>query len=101
MTSRYASPAGYSTRIDVLRERRKGLNAYAELLGSRIGSKLDLTVHEIFWATEKRRRELNGHVETVSSLNLNVASSWTAEKFARCRIVLSDAAAALGELGMK
>ena len=99
MTSRYATPAGYSTRIDVLRERRKGLNAYAELLGSRIGSKLDLTVHEIFWATEKRRRELDGHVEIVSSLNLNEASGWTVKKVDRCRTVLSDAAAALGELG--
>jgi len=99
MTSRYATPAGYSNRIDVLRERRKGLNAYAELLGSRIGSKLDLTVHEIFWATEKRRRELDGHVETVSSLNLNDASGWTVEKVDRCRTVLGDAAAALGELG--
>lgn len=99
MTARYAHPTGYSTRIDVLRERRKGLNAYAELLGSRIGSKLDLTVHEIFWATEKRRRELDAHVETVSSLNLNEASGWTVERVDRCRTVLSDAAAALGELG--
>jgi very-short-patch-repair endonuclease len=99
MTSRYVTPAGYSTRIDVLRERRKGLNAYAELLGSRIGSKLDLTVHEVFWATEKRRRELDRHVETVSSLNLNDASAWSVEKVDRCRTVLSDAAAALGELG--
>ena len=99
MTARYVPPAGYSTRIDVLRERRKGLNAYAELLGGRIGSKLDLTVHEIFWATEKRRCELVGHVETVSSLNLNDASGWNVEKIDRCRTVLSDAAAALGELG--
>ena len=99
MSSRYAMPAGYATRIDVLRERRKGLNAYAELLGSRIGSKLDLTVHEIFWATEKRRRALDGHAETVSGLNLHDASTWSVEKVDKCRTVLSDAAGALDELG--
>lgn len=99
MTSRYSTPAGYSTRLDVLRERRKGLNAYAELLGSRIGSKLDLTVHEIFWATEKRRLQLDGHIGTVSGLNLSDASKWSAEKVDKCRTVLSDAAGALEELG--
>lgn len=99
MTSRFSMPAGYSTRLDVLRERRKGLNAYAGLLGSRIGSKLDLTVHEIFWATEKWRLQLDGHMGTVSGLNVADTSEWSVEKVDKCRTVLSDAAGALGELG--
>ena len=101
MASKYASPAGYAARIEILRERRRGLNAYAELLGSRIGNKLDLTVHEVFWATEVRRQGMQGHEEAVLGQNLSEATGWSGEKLERCKSVLGDAAAALEALGYR
>ncbi|MCY4745655.1 DUF4011 domain-containing protein [Pelomonas sp. UHG3] len=99
MTRTYRHPAGYEKSLEVLRERRGTLNRYAQLLGSRIGNKLDLTVHELFWAAERRRRELGSEVDGVSGLILTRAASWSAEVIDRHRMTLRDAAVALGELG--
>jgi len=99
MVRKFAHPAGYSTRIDVLRERRKALNTYAEILGSRYGSKLDLTVHEVFWAAERRRHALGVELDGTSGVSIFGAAGWTPEQVDRCRMVLGDAAGALGELG--
>jgi very-short-patch-repair endonuclease len=99
MARRYSHPSGYEKRIDVLRERRKGLNTYAELLGSKLGNSLELTVHEVFWTTERRRQALDGEVEGVVGLGLARAADWRAEKVDRCRMTLGDAASALEELG--
>jgi very-short-patch-repair endonuclease len=99
MMRRFSAPPGYSKRLDVIRERRKALNAYAELLGSRIGNELELTVHEVFWATERRRTALGDEVNVASGLTMSGAQTWAAEQVDACRMVLSEASAALHELG--
>ena len=96
---RFAAPAGYASQVEVLRERRRTLNTYAELLGSRHGNQLDLTVHEVFWAAERRRSQLRGAIEVVSDISLAQAKDWTAEEFDRRRMVTMSAAAAAIDLG--
>lgn len=99
MTRRYVPPVGYAKRIEVLRERRKALNTYAELLGSRLGSQLDLTVHDVFWITERNRQALDGEVESVAAFAITSAPNWSASQVDKCRMTLGDAASALEELG--
>lgn len=99
MTRTYRLPAGYDKRVEVLRERRGALNRYAQLLGSRVGNRLDLTIHEVFWAAERRRQDLGQEVEGVSGLVLSRAAAWSGDVVDRHRMTLADAAAALGELG--
>jgi len=60
-------------------QRQKGeLARYAELIGSRIGNALDLTINEIFWAAERRRQELGSDLSgAVQSMGFPEASQWT------------------------
>lgn len=96
---RYSQPVGYNKRMEVLRERRKELNTYAQLLGSRLGNNLELTVHEVFWATERRRQTLGRNPDGLVGLTINGAAQWSAERVDRCRKTLGDAANALAALG--
>ena len=99
MAKRYRSPAGYEKRVEVLRERRAVLNKYAELLGTQSGNSLGLSIHDVFWAAERRRQALGDELEGVSGLSLPRAASWSGSIVDKYRMVLSDASASLAELG--
>lgn len=99
MAKRYRAPAGYEKRVEVLRERRAGLNRYAELLGTQSGNGLGLSIHEVFWAAERRRQLLGEEHEGVSGLSLPGAASWSGSVVDKHRITLGDASAALTDLG--
>jgi very-short-patch-repair endonuclease len=99
MTKRYRAPAGYEKRVEVLRERRAGLNRYAELLGTQAGNSLGLSIHDVFWAAERRRQALGDELEGVSGLSLSRAASWSGSIVDKHRMTLSDASVALAELG--
>ena len=99
IAARFRAPEGYATRVDVLRERRRILNAYAELLGSRSGSQLDMAVHDIFWATERRRAELGLLSEELSDRRFPLASEWSGQTLDAYRNALASAAAAAIEMG--
>lgn len=101
MARKYPYPVGYAKRIEVLRERRKTLNTYAELLGSRLGSQLDLTVHDVLWTTERARQALEGELDSVAGFSITGAVNWSAAEVDKCRMTLSDTASALEELGCK
>jgi hypothetical protein len=98
MNRTFSAPSGYKNRIELLRERRNTLNAYAQLLGSRIGNRLDLTVHEVFWAMERRRLDIGEEVDAILGLSL-LASDWSSDQVDKRRVVLGDAAGALEALG--
>lgn len=99
MTKRYPAPVGYEQQLEILRGRRKALNTYAALLGSRTGNQLDMTAHQVFWSTERRRQALGPLVDELAGLSLQGASDWRPERVERSRRTIADVAAALEELG--
>ncbi|MBL8343961.1 MAG: DUF4011 domain-containing protein [Rubrivivax sp.] len=99
MAGRYQRPAGYAQQLQVLRDRRNALNSYAELLGSRIGNRLDLTVHQVFWTTERRRLALGPLASELAGLGASGAPEWTSEEVERRRRTVADIAGAMKELG--
>lgn len=101
MDTRFKASSGYANRSEALRERRRSLNTYAELLGSKVGNQLDLTVHEVFWAAERRRVELGAITELVADLKYSSAGDWHHDLINKCRMVLSTAANAAIELGFR
>lgn len=100
MTRRYPKPAGYESRVALLRERRNALNTYAALLGSQTGNNLDLTVHQVFWITERNRQAVEAELDALAGISIKGASSWQASQVEKCKAVLSDAASALDELNV-
>ncbi len=99
MSQRYPAPVGYDKHVNVLRERRNVLNAYAALLGSRDSNQLDMTVHEVLWTTERKRQYLGSSTAGVAGLQLPQAGDWSAERIDRARGILAAAASALLEMG--
>ncbi|MBL4652922.1 MAG: (Fe-S)-binding protein, partial [Flavobacteriales bacterium] len=63
------------------------------------GNRLELTAHEVFWATELKRQQVAQFADSISGLAIPNAFEWNNEKFDRCRMTLSDVATAISELG--
>lgn len=99
INKRYSPPVAYERQLEVLRERKAALNAYAQLLGSKVANKLDLTVHEVFWAVERRRHELGSGVGQFAGLVFDGASQWTPDTFDRWRQVFSSMQSSLEDMG--
>jgi len=81
----FVPPQQLQNRITTLNRHKKDLNRYVELISSRIGNELGLTVHEIFWKTE-RFRQMNGEmVNALTSLNYQKAENLTLDEIADLR----------------
>ena len=67
-----------------LQRQKNELERHATLLGSRIGNALGLTVHEVFWAAERRRQELGDTSAAVNAIGFSDATDWTLDDI-ECR----------------
>lgn len=99
INSKFSNPAAYERQFEVLRERRAALNSYARLLGSKVANKLDMTVHEVFWAVERRRHELNGEVGEFAGLIFDDTAQWTPDVLDRWRQIFSSLQSSIEDLG--
>ncbi len=89
---RFPAPPKYQAKIATLQRQKTDLARYAELMGSRVGNALGLTVHEIFWAAEHRRQKLKDLVSAVNALGFPIATSWTYDDIESRRSRLSEMA---------
>lgn len=95
----FAPPSQLPTQIGLLKKKKEQLNRYAELMGSSVGNKLGMTIHEIFWAVERRRQELGAHAAEVSSVSFVDAGNWSNHDLMAFTSVLSDLASLYKEIG--
>lgn len=80
LEQRYHPRAQLRDQLTLLVEHKKRLNRYAELMGSCIGNELGLTVHEVFWAAERRCQELGEVSEHLTSVVIRDAVRWDLEE---------------------
>ena len=73
----FPAPAQFQAKIATLNRQKIELARYAELMGSRVGNALGLTVNEVFWAAERRRQELGVLSAEVNAIGFPDASKWT------------------------
>ena len=74
---RFPAPSQFEAKMATLQRQKEELARHAELMGSWIGNSLGLTVHEVFWAAERRRQELGEVSAAVNAIGFNDASGWT------------------------
>lgn len=91
---RFPAPSQFQAKMATLQRQKAELARYAELMGSRIGNSLGLTVNEVFWAAERRRQELGEVSAAVNAIGFRDASGWTHDDLESRRSRLS----ALAEL---
>jgi len=77
LNEQFRPPQQLEDKITVLRRKKKKLNRYAELMASRVGNELGLTIHEIFWRAEKYRQVVGNNAGAVQSLFLVEAAQWS------------------------
>lgn len=73
---RYRQTPFIKEKLAALVGYKKRLNRYAELMGSRIGNERGMTIHEVFWAAERRRQKLGDQAERLSSVLFRDAPKW-------------------------
>ena len=74
---KFPPPAQLEAKLSTLHRQKGELARYAELMGSRVGNRLGLTINEVFWASERIRQELRDLAATVNAIGLPDASNWT------------------------
>lgn len=73
----FPAPSQFQAKMATLQRQKVELARYAELMGSRIGNSLGLTVNEVFWAAERRRQDLGEISVAVNKVGFRDASGWT------------------------
>jgi transcription elongation GreA/GreB family factor/very-short-patch-repair endonuclease len=90
----FPAPSQFQAKMATLQRQKAELARYAELMGSRIGNSIGLTVNEVFWAAERRRQELGDVSAAVNAIGFKDVSAWTHDDLESRRSRLS----ALAEL---
>jgi transcription elongation GreA/GreB family factor len=78
--SRFLAPAQFQAKLETLTRKKTELARYAELMGSRVGNALGLSVNEVFWAAERRRQELGDLCAEVNAIGFPDASKWSPDE---------------------
>ncbi len=73
---RFRAPTQFKAKVATLQEHKTNLARHAELMGSRVGNALGLTVNEVFWAVERRRQELGDLTAEAKAIGLRDAPKW-------------------------
>lgn len=89
---RFPAPAQFQAKLATLNRQKSELARYAELMGSRVGNALGLTVNEVFWAAERRRQGLGDLSAEVNAIGFPDASKWTHDDIESRRSRLSGLA---------
>ncbi|RHW22649.1 DUF4011 domain-containing protein [Pseudomonas jilinensis] len=95
----FPPPAQFQAKLATLRRQKAELARYAELMGSRIGNAMGLTINEVFWAAERRRQELGTLSAEVNAIGVPDASKWTHDDVAARRSRLAALAEAHNAIG--
>lgn len=92
LEQQFPAPPQFQAKLTTLQRQKTELARYAELMGSRIGNALGLTVHDVFWAAERRRQTLGESASEVQNLPLPEATHWNADALETRRTRLSGLA---------
>ena len=76
LEERFRPPQQLQDKIASLIRHKKDLNRHATLMATQIGNELGLTVHEVFWKTERCRQSIGDLANVVQSLFLAESSGW-------------------------
>jgi hypothetical protein len=95
----FTPPAQLRNKLGLLKKQRNQLRRYSELMISSVGNKLGLTIHQIFWAAERRRQDLDDYASEVTSIVFPDASNWSHDDLMGFSALLSNLASLYEEIG--
>jgi hypothetical protein len=78
---RYTSPAQLESMADALREKRRTLSAYVELINTREGNAQGMTIHEVLWKAERYRQKTGDAWRKAQAIVVQSADELTRAEF--------------------
>ena len=99
INARFSAPSHLSAKLTSLKRQKETLSRYAELMGSKIGNKLGLTINEVIWASERRRQDLGDISAHITSIILPDAKDWITDDFSQRRFLISTLAELFALIG--
>ena len=73
---KYKAISNLDAKIKTLRRQQSELSRYAEIMGSKFGNSLGLTVNDVFWSAELRRQSLGSLATALNSISFRTSSSF-------------------------
>lgn len=95
----FTPPSQLQTKLGLLQKKKRQLNRYAELMGSSVGNNLGMTIHQIFWAVQRRRQDLDDLSAEVSSISFDNAATWSHDDLKTSTALLSNLSGLYEEIG--
>ena len=92
INAKFTAPSHLSAKLTSLKRQKATLSRYAELMASKIGNKLGLTINEVMWASERRRQALGDMSANINSIILNDAIDWSTDDFSQRNFLISSLA---------
>ena len=71
----YKAVLNLDAKLKTLRRQQSELSRYAEIMGSKYGNSLGLTVNEVFWSTELRRQSLGNFATALNSVSVSASAN--------------------------
>ena len=99
LDQRFRSPQQLNEKLSALKRHKKDLNRYAELMASRFGNEIGLTIHDVFWRTERHRQVIQESANVVQPFFLSDASEWAYDDVELRRAKLEVLAQFYGAIG--
>lgn len=95
----FPAPHQFEAKLSILQRQKEELARYAQLMGSRVGNHLGLTINELFWAAERRRQELGDLAAKANDVSFPDAARWTHDDLERRRSRLAGLAEVYDGIG--
>ena len=95
----YAVPRTLANSLEILEQRRKKLKRYADLVNSKIGNELDLTVFELLWRAERHRQSGGPQTACLESVVLEDAPHTHYAQLDEMQRTVAELARHYGDIG--
>jgi very-short-patch-repair endonuclease len=79
--TRYSRPAQLESMMEAVKEKRRTLSTYVELINTRRGNAQGMTIHEVLWKAERYRQKTGEAWRTAQSIKVERADQLTRAEF--------------------
>jgi very-short-patch-repair endonuclease len=97
---RYPAPRGFEGDLELLEQERRKLQAYADLMNTKLGNALELTVFEVLWRAERYRQLAGTAASELESLVVPAAPDMDYVVLGQQRAAVESLARHFNEIGV-
>lgn len=98
-SGRYPAPRSLVENLEKVEQRRKWLKRYADIMNSKLGNELDLTVFDVLWRAERHRQDAGPDAAKLENVVLKDAPRFCDAQLDEMQRAVDDIARHYAEIG--